>query len=71
MYVLYDNPTDFPGEFVIRVHNVMSVGKVEAEPELFFRTKNVGEAIDKMKEMGLYPLGRYPEDDPKIMNVFI
>ena len=59
LYVVYDNPRDFPGEFVVRIQHATAAG-VEVEPALFARGPSL-ESVREQLPQGLYsapPAGR-------------
>ena len=69
MYVIYDNATDYPGEFVCRVQRVIG-GQIFADRDLFARGTTLNDVRVKLPP-GLYNLGRNPGDEPHIVEVWI
>src|SRR5690606_5063529 len=69
MYVIYDRPHDHPGGFVVRRWKV-SHGLLI--PDLLIGTDLPDlEAARKIIPPGLYNLGRHPDDDSKIVEVWV
>lgn len=70
LYVIYFDPMDHPGKFVLRVH------QVRLEEELFLASdhcevQDTLEDIRKFLPQGLTNIGRYEQDDPVIVEVWI
>lgn len=69
IYVVYDNPTDYPGKFVVRAHRVISGGSVpEAEP------RAVTDTLDEARKVipdGLIRFVRDETDDAKIVETWL
>jgi hypothetical protein len=65
LYVIYDHPRDFPLWFVCRIFH----GEL-AEPHAWAFTRTLEEMRARLPA-GLYNLGRQPEDDPAIAEVWI
>lgn len=71
MWVIYDNPTDYPGMYVARMWNVVT-GELEPQPTAeIIITANVDDLSDYFLEQGLAFLARAEADDPKIMGVWL
>jgi hypothetical protein len=68
-YVVYNNPTDYPGQYVVRRCYVNSTGVYpEAGP------RYVGPSLVAARETippGLHRIDRFPEDDPCILEVWL
>jgi hypothetical protein len=66
-FVVYDSPADFPGLFVVRRWEIRSgwVNACEA------RVANTLEAAREVVPPGMYRLPRFPDDDPKIVEVWL
>jgi hypothetical protein len=69
LYVVYHNPLDFPGQYVIRKQTAGPGGRITiaAEPLAFGTLDQVRAALPA----GLVRLERAPEDDPCIVEVWI
>lgn len=69
LLVIYEDPTDFPGRFVVRAHVVDGQGtRPKPDPEAIVDTL---EQARKSVPFGKVNLGRMPEDDPKIVEVWL
>lgn len=72
IYVVYFNPKDFPGEYVIRGQSPNPDGTIEAEARCI-----VASSLEVARKMlhqirpGLVLLARHPEDDPVIVETWI
>jgi hypothetical protein len=68
--VVYFNPSDYPGRYVVRVQRPGPGGAIqeEAEPRAVVDTL---EEARKMLPWYLTNLGRYPDDDPVIVEVWV
>lgn len=69
MYVIYKNPTDFPGQFVSRRH---SIGKTGSQPDLLPRciANNLKDVRDDLPQ-GLVKMPRDKNDDACIVETWI
>lgn len=70
LYVIYRNPRDYPGKFVVREHAVThDTGIVIVDPPLAV----VGSlaAARNAVPAGLYNMGRMADDEPQIVEVWI
>lgn len=65
LFVIYENPSDFPGLFVVRR---WLLTQPDAEP--WFVGSTLGAARESLP-LGLYNLGRQPGDDHTIKEVWI
>ena len=63
-YVIYDHPRDYPGEFVVRR---WELGK----PRELLGSANTLQGARKLLPPGLVNLGRYEQDDPFIVEVWV
>jgi hypothetical protein len=68
MYVVYENPRDFPGQFVLREHYVDPSG-VHAQSG--YKLASTLEEIRAFVPPGMTNIGREPEDEPQIREVWI
>lgn len=67
VWVVYQNPTDFPGLFVVRLH------KIEAgvtRPTATHFTAKTLEAVRRLLPPGLYRLDRFESDDPNVVETW-
>ena len=69
-HTIYDEPSDFPNHIVLRVHWIFPNGSTVID-SIGCLYDTVGEAMIECREAGLYWLGRYPDDEPQIVGVFI
>jgi hypothetical protein len=68
LWVIYESPRDFPGRFVVRCHHVNRGGVVPCDG--CFVCGSLAEARDYLPD-GSYYLGRHPQDEPQIVEVWI
>lgn len=68
IYTIYNNPSDFPGEFVARKSEVFRGGTINGE--IISKGKTL-EEVRKGIPPGLYRLERQIHDDPVIVEVWI
>jgi len=69
LWVIYDNPRDHPGKFVVREQRVLGGGRIWLSPVCEL-ARDLQEAREKLPA-GLYPLGRQEGDDPAIAEVWV
>lgn len=69
MYVIYKNPSDYPGMYVLRKW-AAGPGKIMAEKEPMIVTEFLEEARQKVPR-GLYMAERTKDDDPAIYEVWL
>jgi len=67
-WTIYEDPSDFPGKWVVRRFSIRR-GSAEADPEPMVVTDSL-EAARNVIPKGAYCLGRHPEDDPAIYEVW-
>lgn len=70
-FAIYSNPTDFPGKFVVRRWVVVHG---EDQPLATLAPTIVCETLDAAREAlppGLFPFLPTPEDDPKIVEIWL
>lgn len=70
MWVIYDRPSDHPGGFVVRSWSIVAGGGTIPGEYLGKDLPTLNEARELIPN-GAYNLGRYPEDDPKIVEVWV
>ena len=64
IWVIYDKPIDIPEKFVARKF-------INDNPTKTMYIDDTLEGIRKKIPAGLVNIGRYPDDDPKIVEVWI
>lgn len=70
-YVVYFNPSDYPGKFVVRRQTAHgATGEVIADPQALYIGDDYEDAIRALPD-GLTNIGRYAQDDPVIYEVWI
>jgi len=72
MYTVYDHPTDYPDEYVVRGCSILP-GRDEPmhDAELFGRGATLEAVRGPLAALGLVCLARHPDDDPKIVEVWL
>jgi hypothetical protein len=70
MYVVYRYPTDYPHEWVCRIHRIRPSGETEAEAEPFAVATTLGELREKLPR-GLYRIDRHPQDVLAIVETWL
>lgn len=68
MWVIYYNPTDYPGKTLARRWDVTTVDTPTNE---ILVSDNLLDLRVRFESMGLVCLGRSPEDDPVILEVWV
>jgi len=69
MWTVYDHPTDYPRHFVARRFVVLGGGLFGPTDDARFAT-----TLSELRTMlprGLYRLDRMPDDDPKVLEVWL
>jgi hypothetical protein len=69
MYTVYENPTDYPGWFVVR-RSVVTADGIEMAPTIFARARTLDScraAIEDAHPEGLVCMHRAPGDEPQIV----
>lgn len=69
-WVIFDNPSDFPGKIVVRRQTVMSNGEIWADNEASF-PPTLEHARQMMRNKGLNCIPRHPTDDPVIVESWV
>lgn len=68
LYVLYFNPSDYPGQYVVRRQHVKD-GRLAIDVEvLVFKTLTTAR---RHIPAGLVNIGRMPDDDPAILEAWV
>lgn len=70
VWTVFDHPSDWPENFVVRPHVVLRDGTVKPDPQVFL-FDNLDDAREFLSEKGLTCLARHPEDDPVIVETWI
>lgn len=69
VWVVYENPSDYPGKFVVRVQYAERNGSVTADSEA-----RIADTLDEARCFipgGLVCLPRYADDDPVIVEAWV
>lgn len=69
IWVVYFNPSDFPGLYVLRAQRPCSNGEIEKSPGAL-----TADTLDEIRELippGLTRIPRFPEDDPVIVECWL
>lgn len=69
IWTMFDRPTDFPDHYVVRLTVVTREGPQLTNVTLY--SDDIEELRDVMRQQGLTCLTRFPEDDPKIVEVWL
>ncbi len=69
MWTIYDNPKDYPGLFVARMFKVWRAGP-EPTAEVVM-SRSLDEVRRAMTHLGLTCIQRSPDDDPKILEIWL
>jgi hypothetical protein len=69
IWVIYKNPRDFPGKWVLRGQDAISGGGVQ--PHETARFADTLEGVRAHLPPGLVLLSRHPDDDPAIYETWI
>ncbi len=70
LYVIYDSPLDYPGKHVLRRWTVIPM-ELAPDPEPLAVVDTLEEARTALPVDGLVNIGRYLEDEPQIVEVWI
>lgn len=68
IYTIYNNPSNYPGYYVISKWDVEK-GSETKDTTYHFKSTNLQECRDQLKS--LYCVGREPDDDPVILESYI
>lgn len=72
-WTVYEDPSDYPGMYVVRRFTIVRNGDgppvIESDPEPMIVTDSLDEAREVIPR-GAYCLGRHPDDDPAIFEVW-
>lgn len=68
-YTIYDNPSDFPGTFVVRRFAVSAAGP-DPDPGVWALAKDLDSARESIPA-GLVCFDRQPGDDPVIVETWL
>lgn len=67
VYTVYDHPTDYPDEFVVRTWNTGDMTEPVPETTLFMQADNIDVIREKLLSMGLVCIDKDGDDDEKIV----
>lgn len=73
MYVIYERPTDYPDNFVMRKHSVVSKANAEIEIQVD-PSITLDQTLDGIRSKvppGLFNAGRTPLDESQIVEVWM
>ena len=70
MFVVYERPLDYPHSYVVRRH-LICVGKAIVDGLPFLVGPDLEGIREVLSHRGLMNLGRHPEDDPVIKEVWV
>jgi hypothetical protein len=70
LWTVYDNPSDYPGKFVARLFTITKAGPKPTENIIICDTLEMIRTI-MLTQMHLTLLTRFPDDDPKIVEVWL
>lgn len=68
-FTVYDHPSDFPDEYVVR-RFVVTAGRIEPR-EVFARSRNLAILRRLMESSGKTCLSRCVDDDPNIVETWV
>lgn len=71
MYTVYNSPSDYPGQFVVRGCSVLAGGEIRHDPELFLACTHYIDIKAEMMARGLVKIVRDPSDDPCIVETWL
>lgn len=72
IWTIYENPSDYPGKFVVRRGAVMQGGTYYLDPAPSFVGDSLAEARASLPhERGLVRMSRSPGDAPQIVEVWL
>lgn len=72
VYTCYDHPLDFPNAWVVICWITQKGNPTPRAMSVpFMVTADYDKISNKMRTMGLWPMERQPEDDPKIFKTYI
>lgn len=70
VWTVFDGPSDFPDDIVVRAHHVLKDGVVRPDEQVrLFRT--LERAREFLLGMGLARVERHPEDPPVIVETWL
>ena len=70
IYTVFENPTDYPGQFVIRRFESRGNPPSVTPCEVVATGKTIEEVRDQLPQ-DLTRLDRHPQDDPKIVETWL
>lgn len=69
VWVIYERPADYPDGYIVRPQYVLRGGLVRASA--LYRVAATLDAVRTHLPPGLVPLGRKPDDEPHIREVWV
>jgi hypothetical protein len=72
LYVVYDQPTDYPSKVIVRRQRI-SPGRLHVDPIPFIVADSLQRARDTLSLLvpGLACMERHPQDDPVIVETWV
>lgn len=71
VWVIYVDPADFPGKFVLRGQDVYAGDPAVRPHEQAYVNESIEVLRAELRSKGLYCLTRHPEDDAHIVETWI
>ncbi len=71
MYVVYKNPSDYLGRFVVRQWLLSGDGMMIPNAEPYAIVANLSAARKEIPQAGLMMISRFKDDDPVIVEVWL
>lgn len=72
-WAVYEDPADYPGKWVVRRFAITQTGNAIVSIEKDAEPLIVADSLDEARKVipqGAYCLGRHPDDDPVIFEVW-
>ena len=70
IWVIYKDPRDYPGKFVVRCQDVSFEGNITAHADCTVH-ESLSAARVGPAERGLVRIGRHPKDEPQIVECWV
>jgi hypothetical protein len=71
-YTIYDHPSEFPNDFVVRRFTIVRTSPIPVPDEtIFYKSHDLKEIRMKMYRMGLTRIVRDPSDPPRVLETWI
>ena len=71
IYTVYDHPTDYPDDYVVRTWYTEDKTEPTPNTELFIKDKSIEVVREKLSSMGLVCIDREKYDDEKILETWL